>query len=434
MVGALAVVAASAGAAAFFHAALLRSSPAANARLQNFPKQIRLVFSEEVVPSLSQITLIGPINDSTRLTLSDDPHDVHTLVGAISDSSAPRAGGTYSVYWRVISADGHPVGGDFSFSVAGAAAVAPTVRTPVDTGLIRSIAEEDKRRTEELPVLAAALRGIGLAALMAAVGLLFFGATARDLSVVPSSSAVTMLTTLGTLFLVAHLAAWLYHIAPASASAQDFAMTTLRSKLGLVELLRTVLAVVMLVCVFASHNGRFAFGFGVACLVVSGAVGHSAAIDPVWAIPAKSIHLLAGAIWLGGLLWILRTAPLERDAQRREIMRVSSMALVSVIAILATGLLQSWFFLASLSDLVRSSYGRLVLAKIVGLLILIGYGAYNRISLLPAFAIGGDRKLRRSVKQEIFFICVLALIGGFLAYIPPPPSTNPTTPVAQGGG
>jgi putative copper export protein len=137
-------------------------------------------------------------------------------------------------------------------------------------------------------------------------------------------------------------------------------------------------------------------------------------------------------VWLGGLLWILRTAPLERDTQQREAMRVSSLALVSVIAILATGLLQSWFFLNTPSDLVRSTYGRLVVAKIIGLVILIGYGAYNRFSLLPAFAVAGGFKLRRSVKQEIFLISALALIGGFLAYIPPPPAANSTTPVTRG--
>lgn len=431
MVCALAVVRVTAG-AAFFHAALLRSTPAANATLHAAPKEIRLVFSEEVVPSLSEITLIGPLDDSSRLDLSNDPHDVHALVGALPVSRASRGGGAYKVYWRVISADGHAVDGDFAFAVAAAPIAGQTVTAPVDTGLVRSIAEEDKRRTEELPVLAAALRGLGLAAVMAAVGLLFFGATARDVGIVPSSKTVTALTTIGTVFLVAHLAAWLYHITPTFASYETFAVTALRSKVGLVELVRTILAVVMLVCVFASHTGKFALGFGVACLIVSGAVGHSAGIHPQWAIPAKSVHLLAGAVWLGGLLWILRTAPIDRDIQQREVLRVSSMALVSVIAILATGLLQSWFFLNSPSDLLRSSYGRLVIAKIVGLVILIGYGVYNRFSLLPAFAVGGGLKLRRSIKQEIFFISVLALIGGFLAYIPPPPGASSTTSVTRG--
>jgi copper transport protein len=429
---ALAIVGASTGFAALFHAALLRSTPAAGAKLDAPPREIRLLFSEEVVPSLSQITLIGPLDDSTTLRVSNDPHDVHALVGVVPPAKGPM-GGAYKVYWRVISADGHPVDGEISFTVAGPVATAPTTAVPVESTLVRSIAEEDKRRTEELPVLAASLRGIGLAALMAAVGLLFFGATARDVNIAPSSKTVILLTAVGAVFLVAHLAAWLYHITPAFASYQSFASTALRSKLGRVELLRSVLAVVMLVCVFASRNGRFALGFGVACLIVSGAVGHSAAIHPLWATPAKSIHLLAGGIWLGGLLWILRTAPIERDIQQREVMRVSAMALVSVIAILATGLLQSWFFLNSVSDLVHSSYGRLVMAKMVGLLVLIGYGVYNRFSLLPAFAVGGSVKLRKSVKQEIFLISVLALIGGFLAYVPPPPSRQSTTPVARGG-
>jgi copper transport protein len=331
----------------------------------------------------------------------------------------------------VVSADGHPVDGDLSFSVAGAPPTQPAVTRQADTALIHSIAQEDKQRTEELPVLASVLRGVGLAALMAVVGLLFFGATARDIAIAPSAKTIAILTAFGAILLIAHLAAWLYHITPTFAPHEQFIVAALRSKLGIVELARTVLAVAMGICVFAG-NRKFALGFGLACLIVSGAVGHSAAIHPIYAVPAKSIHLLAGALWLGGLLWILRTSSTDRDAHQREAMRVSSMALVAVIAILVTGLLQSWFFLNSVGDLLRSSYGRLVLIKIVGLLILIGYGAYNRFSLLPALAVAGV-KLRRSVKQEILLIAVLALIGGFLAYIPPPPAAASTTSVTQGG-
>lgn len=429
--GALAVVAASAGAAALFHAALLRSVPAPNAKLKDEPKEIRLVFSEEVVPSLSQITLVGPLNDSATLKVTNDPHNVHILLGAIPQSQGPRAGGIYKVAWRVISADGHPVDGDFSFSLAGPQIAAPTVMLPANSALVRSIAEEDKRRTEELPVLAAALRGIGLVAIMAAVGLLFFGVTAHDVDITPSPKTVFRLTALGAAFLVLHLVAWLDHITPTFASPGAFYVSALSSKLGLIELIRTLFAIAMLVYVsFTAHN-RIALSIGVACLIVSGAVGHSAAIHPLYAVPTKSIHLLAGAVWLGGLLWILRTAPLDRDTHQREALRVSSMALISVIAILATGFLQSWMFLNSLGDLVHSNYGRLIIAKVVGLLILIGYGVYNRYSLLPAFALGGSVKLRRSVKQEIFFICVLAVIGGFLAYVPTPPPASATS-VTQG--
>ena len=100
------------------HATLLRSTPAANARLTAPPKTVRLVFSEQVVPDLSQISLVGADGNSISLKVANDPHDVHVLVGNVD---TPLAGGSYKVVWRVLSADGHPVGGNYAFSLAGTA-------------------------------------------------------------------------------------------------------------------------------------------------------------------------------------------------------------------------------------------------------------------------------------------------------------------------
>ena len=97
---------------ALFHATLLRSTPAANSHVARLPETIRLVFSEQVVPELSHVTLIGPDANAVVLPVATDPHDVHTLVGRVGPSPAGR----YKVIWHVLSADGHPVGGTFEFT------------------------------------------------------------------------------------------------------------------------------------------------------------------------------------------------------------------------------------------------------------------------------------------------------------------------------
>jgi putative copper export protein len=79
-------------------------------------------------------------------------------------------------------------------------------------------------------------------------------------------------------------------------------------------------------------------------------------------------------------------------------------------------------FLNTVGDLIHSTYGKLVLAKIIGVVILVGYGAYNRFGLLPSIAANDSpAKLAKSVRQEITLMMVLILIGGFLAYVPTPP-------------
>ena len=107
-----------AAARSLLHATLLRSTPAPKSHLAKSPQAIRLVFSEQIVPELSQITLVNSSGDSASLKLATDPHDVHVLVGSVAGELA----GPVKVVWRVLSADGHPVGGNFTFTVGSATA------------------------------------------------------------------------------------------------------------------------------------------------------------------------------------------------------------------------------------------------------------------------------------------------------------------------
>jgi putative copper export protein len=80
-------------------------------------------------------------------------------------------------------------------------------------------------------------------------------------------------------------------------------------------------------------------------------------------------------------------------------------------------------FLNSPSDLIHSDYGRLVLLKVLGLTLLVGAGAYNRFALIPRLdESGATSKLSRSVSNEIVIVSIVILIGGFLAYVPTPPT------------
>jgi putative copper export protein len=103
-----------------------------------------------------------------------------------------------------------------------------------------------------------------------------------------------------------------------------------------------------------------------------------------------------------------------------------------VIVIALSGLLQTFFFLNTPADLTGSLYGRLVLAKMTGLAILVGLGAYNRFGLLPGLdSTDGPKRLSRSVRVEVAVLTMIIVIGGFLAYestptIPPSPASAAT--------
>jgi len=423
--------------ARLLHATLLRSTPAANSRLDSAPPAIRLVFSEQVVPELSQISVVDSAGTTLALKVANDPHDVHTLVGQV-DRALP--GGSYKVVWRVLSADGHPVGGNFAFSIAGSASavarpIAPTALPKTDSATSAKVADTsgshmqmEMPESKPVPITASVLRGLGLGALMTGVGLLLLGLTAREYSGFTPRSVISRTIAIGAVLLVIHLIVWMDHVSPTGHLSAAFVSSLFGSTIGRIELLRTVLAVLTLWAIALARQQKLALIIGIACLVVSGAIGHPAAIDPLLAIPAKILHLLAATAWLGGLVWLVWLAMSDEAAARAEAGRVSSIALVSVIVVALSGLAQAVMFLNAIGDLIHSTYGKLVLAKIVGVLILVAYGAYNRFGLLPSItANASPAKLARSVRQEITLMMVLVVIGGFLAYVPPPPVARTAT-------
>jgi len=418
---------------ALFHATLLRSTPAANSHVAKLPETIRLVFSEQIVPELSHVTLIGPDAIAVVLPVATDPHDVHTLVGRVGPSPAGR----YKVIWHVLSADGHPVGGTFEFTVdAGSNGAIARVRAIATASsstspIVNSTAAEtdtssamaSPTEAKSVPVAASVLRGLGLGAMMASVGLLFFALTDRNRRNLVPSAMVVRLTTVSAVLLVAHMLAWLSDISQTGGIGDAFIAAALRSTPGRLEAFRVIMAVLALWAVALARHAKIGLFFGVGCLVVSGAIGHPAAIYPLLSIPSKIVHLLAGAIWLGGLIWLVTVIHREDVDFPVEARRVSSTALVCVIAILLSGVLQTGLFLNTPGDLIHSGYGRLALIKMAGLAVLIGLGAFNRFLLLPAVEASSIRPaLSRTVRQEIAIVIILIVIGGFLAYVPTPPA------------
>jgi putative copper export protein len=228
---------------------------------------------------------------------------------------------------------------------------------------------------------------------------------------------------------VCHLVTWLINTSPDLKFDPAWAASALTTTVGQIELWRVGLTILALWAWWLARRTRLALAFAAGAVVVSGAVGHPAAIAPAWAVPAKAIHLLASAIWLGGLLWLLiRPAGDDLLLLVEDANRVSSRALWAVIAIAFTGVVQTRLFLDSWSGLVTSAYGLLVLAKTAGLLVLVAFGAYNRQRVMPRLTTAASMTevatLRSSVVGEVVVIAIVVLLGGLLAYVPPPSETE----------
>ena len=414
------------------HATLVSSEPVANSHLASPPTRVRLVYSEPIEGKLAKVTIVPATAAPIVLRAGADPRDVHAVIAPV-DALGP---GTYKVEWRVVSADGHPVDGTFSFTVGDTTVSAPAAPlTPPQP------AQPAPREEPEVwgpaafgaPIIPAMLRGAGLGALMAATGLLLFMAGAKPNAAQRGDARVRSATTAfaiaAPVLLGVHLVTWLINTSPDLKFDPAWAASALTTTVGQIELWRVGLTILALWAWWLARRTRLALAFAAGAVVVSGAVGHPAAIAPAWAVPAKAIHLLASAIWLGGLLWLLiRPAGDDLLLLVEDANRVSSRALWAVIAIAFTGVVQTRLFLDSWSGLVTSAYGLLVLAKTAGLLVLVAFGAYNRQRVMPRLTTAASMTevatLRSSVVGEVVVIAIVVLLGGLLAYVPPPSETE----------
>jgi methionine-rich copper-binding protein CopC len=123
------------GSAAQAHADFVSSNPSDGSVVQSFPSEISLTFNEELLTlddeSVNTISLFGP--DEIEISLSSAEANGANLVATVAGDAAALPAGKYRVSYRAVSADGHPVKGEFSFEVAPLEEITTTQVTPTPT-------------------------------------------------------------------------------------------------------------------------------------------------------------------------------------------------------------------------------------------------------------------------------------------------------------
>ncbi|MEU3489697.1 copper resistance CopC/CopD family protein [Streptomyces massasporeus] len=360
------------------HSALRGTDPDDGSVLKQAPRHVTLTFTESV----------GLLDDSFRV-FGPDQRRVHTDEAKHADgrSDTARVGlpgklaqGTYTVAWRVVSADSHPVSGAFSFSVGKPSATTGQIDTgPVEDPLTGGL--HDAARY--LAYLAAALL----------VGLAAFALLCRPADTFPLRRPLVAAwwTLLGSTVVLLLLRAP-YEAGTGPAAAFDAAALgrTLTGRPG--EALLARLVVLLLTAVFLIRLSRrrgpegrpaaLAIGTALAAalaLTWAAAEHASAGIQVPLAMTSSVLHLLATGVWLGGLVALLLTLRRSAGDDLPEVVpRFSRIAFASVIVLAVTGLYQSWRGLGSLSALTGTSYGRLLLAKLAGVFVLLLVAGYSR--------------------------------------------------------
>jgi copper transport protein len=136
----------------------------------------------------------------------------------------------------------------------------------------------------------------------------------------------------------------------------------------------------------------------------------------VLAVPADVLHVLGGSVWLGGLVMLLvavLAAP-ATDVTATTVRRFSTVAFASVVVIVASGALQSVRQVGTLSALTGTTYGRLLIAKIIVVGVLVAIASASRR------VVGHWYDRRASEVPEPIDDPVLVTVGGGDRGAPPP--------------
>ncbi|MGH8141948.1 MAG: copper resistance D family protein [Steroidobacteraceae bacterium] len=144
--------------------------------------------------------------------------------------------------------------------------------------------------------------------------------------------------------------------------------------------------------------------------------GHTSA-DPLRTLlaPLLALHLLIIAFWFGALLPLVHISRVETAAVTGQVLRRFSSIAVVLVPLLAVAGIAMAAILCGSFNAVHQPYGRLLLVKLAGFLILLILAAYNRRGLIPAVpadagaAAGTAAALRRSMCAE--YLLIVAVLG-----------------------
>ena len=325
------------------HSWMVSANPAPAAVLRRAPERIVLDFSTPLERARSRVTLerakgrslaLGGVAAGRPLSLELGP--------------ARLERGVYRVRYDAVGIDGHEVDGSYLFAIWPSG-------SPEPAG-IDELSAASARAGSSGPSDAA--RSAGVIATVVVAGLLFTRLWSPTSWNERASRAVLLLSG-----------------AAIAADAAQIVVNGATTVVGRWTIAHAVLALgagaVGAVKPFSRVPSAIATGLGASLVLPIAALGHRP--GPV-AVLTLWIHLVAAALWAGGVVAIVLGG---RDKLVDGARRFTPVAAGSVVAIVLTGVITGRLEIPTLHSLFVTSYGRALLVKIVLVAVLIGLGAWS---------------------------------------------------------
>ncbi|MBD0736203.1 hypothetical protein BGM09_24110 [Streptomyces sp. CBMA29] len=375
------------------HAALIRTDPADGSVVQSAPQRVVLTFSEGVLLSADSLRVLDP--QGKDVAVGKPQHDSGKDSGSTATVGLrPGIGnGTYTVAWKAVSQDSHPVAGAFTFSVGAAS------KTSVD---LSGAAAAGGGAASTLYGIARYFAYAGFALLVGSAVFLSVcwprGALLRPMRRIAAGGWATLVA--ATIALLMLRGPYANGTGLGDAVDPDVMRAVLETRPGAALVSRLLLlaaAAVFLAVLFGSYAKRedpeeradLAWGLGIGGTVVAIGIAAtwamaehaSVGIQRQVAMPVDIVHLLSMAVWLGGLITLLTALFARSTAGTVEpyaVRRFSLIALTAVTTLIGTGTYQAWRQMGSWAAFFDTHYGQLLFIKIWLVCALVGVAWFSR--------------------------------------------------------
>jgi copper transport protein len=404
------------------HALPQSAIPAEGSEVQTAPALVEITFGETPDPRLSSITVVNgsglSVDAGPTMVVTGHPLELEVALQHLGT-------GVYTVTWKTVSeVDGHLATGAYAFGVGVSA-------TSANAHAARSVVSPPPS------ILAVLSRWLFFIGLMGIVGV------ASTCLIALGDVPRVVTRSLSVLWVVAALGVASVVEAEREAAGVTWA-SVLSTSLGTVLIQRIAALLVTgagiaAVAVLRGKGRNVAValaGIGAAASMwVDVAASHAGAQAPVAAnLLAQWAHIVAGGVWIGGLLALLvavRGQPSE--VKGRAVRRFSTTAGVAIVVVAVTGTFRAVIEVGSVGQLFSTAFGVLVLVKVALFVVLAALGAVNRFGNVPR-ASRVLRGLRRVGSTEVVIGTAVVLVAAALVNVAPPVASTAVGTTAKATG
>lgn len=409
------------------HAELLSSDPPPGAVLDTAPAHVTLTFNEPVEMSLGAIRLFDGSGTSIEISAARHPDGR----GEVVQIDLPQlTNGSYVVDWRVVSSDSHPVHAAYTFQVGPDSNLA--------SGLLDQIIGSNHTGRSA---------GIGLSVsrsvVTAAIAIVFGGLLVCGLGIVPfgrrQRNVIGAAAAAGTIFGILALPLEVGYTAGRSLAVITDGSAwraVFDTTIGVAWVVRAACIAFVATLLLATMSRCRALWWQLILILGLVAVGTASAYGGHGAtgrwhylgVFLTMLHVSSMAAWLGGLaMLVISFGAMERAG----VTRFSSIAVVAIATVAVSGTIQGVRQVGSLDALTGTSYGKLLIWKLIAVAAVLGVAAVARRAthgrlLMASPAVGAtvgaaaaddgfDRaRLRRAVSIESVLAVAVVVVTSLL--------------------